>query len=77
MSNQGHERFHTLYLEYLHVWPYPLRGSSSFPFQRGEFVEIGARASKQDNELGRPVNLGRLHSLQCNPICINRELHTE
>jgi hypothetical protein len=37
-------------------------------------VEIRARASKQDSELGRLVNLG---SLQCNPICINRELHTD
>ena len=27
MSNQGHVGFHTLYLEYLHLWPYyPLRG---------------------------------------------------
>jgi hypothetical protein len=25
----------------------------------------------------RTVNLGSLHSLQCNPACINRELYTD
>jgi hypothetical protein len=40
-------------------------------------VGIRARASKQDSELGRLVNLGSLHSLQCRPICINRELRTD
>jgi hypothetical protein len=40
-------------------------------------VEIRVRASKQDSELGRPGNLCSLHSLQCNPICIKRELHTD